>query len=338
MDGSNAKRADGSLLSMRHLATSGNPSNPFWKAYTERFRTPVWIDDVVQRAFAGLAPYARPEQRVQLIVKSLESSLQVASVMNLLDDAITLAKDKKTDPKTGAPRLVDAAWALYVGGEPRSGLWTVSMKRANEFGTKKNCDISHVAENIRTAFLAAQKAAKAGDVEALTKARNTIQSQLFANYVQATITYANEMYLDKAANLTIKGSPLAAEHQTETYAFYRTIAGLVASANTNAADALDYFTFPGNEVTAKDVDIAVARALGSTWEKLGITPKDVGQYGRKQPELGCKAYVASPSEQGGLLSSTVVKGAVRPEAPAAAPKAPAAAPKPAGKRRFFFFL
>ena len=43
---------------------------------------------------------------------------------------------------------------------------------------------SNVSEKIKNAFLEAQKAIKAGNASAVEKARNTVQSQLFANYVQ----------------------------------------------------------------------------------------------------------------------------------------------------------
>lgn len=50
----------------------------------------MWLDDVLQRAFSGLSPYQLPVQRVQLIVKSMESSLQMAVMMHKLDDSIQL--------------------------------------------------------------------------------------------------------------------------------------------------------------------------------------------------------------------------------------------------------
>jgi hypothetical protein len=143
MDGKNAKRPDGSLMSLRqlgerragaagtagrvgpadgpvcfvlffrphnlklgtqsqphpptpnppHAATSGrNQGLPFWDLYSKHFGNPVWIDDTMQRAFAGIAPFTTPVQRVQLIVKTLESNLQVAVVMSRLDQAIAFSK------------------------------------------------------------------------------------------------------------------------------------------------------------------------------------------------------------------------------------------------------
>lgn len=311
MDGKNAPNR----LSMRRLATGVNFDEPFWSLYTKHFKTPLFIDDVVQRALSGLQPYALPVQRVQLIVKSLESSLQVAVVMHKLDDAVQLLKNKKTDAALNA---LDAGWAIYVGGDVKCGLWTVSMKRANEFGTKVDCEKSKVADTILKAFLAAQAAVKKGDVKALEKARNSVKTALATNYIQAVITYAHEMYLDKAANLS------SAEHQVEAYGFYRTIAPWIYASNKTAGEALDYWLFPG-QPTTNDVDLKAARALGTAYKALGVTPDDVGSYGEKQPKLGCKAYVPTGDDKGGLLSSTNAKDSLRPTTGA---PAPAPAPKP----------
>jgi hypothetical protein len=39
-----------------------------------------------------------------------------------------------------AGKDLDAAWAVFVGGDVDEGLWTVTMKRAGEYGTKIDCD------------------------------------------------------------------------------------------------------------------------------------------------------------------------------------------------------
>lgn len=50
---------------------------PYWSAYQKYFKTPIWLDDIMQRAFGGIEPFNTPVERVQLIVKTLESSMQV---------------------------------------------------------------------------------------------------------------------------------------------------------------------------------------------------------------------------------------------------------------------
>lgn len=59
------------------------------------------------------------------------------------------------------------------------------MKRANEFGTKKNCDSSVVSSNVLAAFLAAQTAINKGDTAAVQRARDAVQKEIIVNYMQA---------------------------------------------------------------------------------------------------------------------------------------------------------
>ena len=58
----------------------------------EHTGTPFWIDEILTRAFSGIVPFDTDEERVQMIVKTLESSLQFAYVMHLFDAAIAKAK------------------------------------------------------------------------------------------------------------------------------------------------------------------------------------------------------------------------------------------------------
>jgi hypothetical protein len=66
-----------------------------------------------------------------------------------------------------------------------AGRWVVTLKRAGEFGTKKDCDTSIAAYNIREAFKAAQAAALKGDLPALIAARDKIQANLVTTFIQA---------------------------------------------------------------------------------------------------------------------------------------------------------
>lgn len=73
-------------------ATGVPKGDPTYDLYTQYFRTPYFIDDVVARAFGGVKPFTKDEDRVQLIVKSLQSSLQFSIMMHLLESAAALAK------------------------------------------------------------------------------------------------------------------------------------------------------------------------------------------------------------------------------------------------------
>ena len=81
------------------------------------------------------------------------------------------------------------------------------MKRANEYGTKVTCDSSQASSAIQKAFISAQKAARAGDVKGIEAAKEVFKKEMSAVFVQAIITYAHEMYLDRAANVS------SSEHQ-----------------------------------------------------------------------------------------------------------------------------
>ena len=154
--------------------------------------------------------------------------------MHELDAAINKAKAGESGVQN-----IDAAWALFVGGDENHGLFTVTMKRANEFGTKITCDTSKASAAVLKALTAAQKAAAAKDVKGLEAAKAQVQAAMTATFAQAIITYAHEIYLDNAAKINAK------EHQTEAYTFFRTIAPLVAKANSNSSEALDFWLFPG---------------------------------------------------------------------------------------------
>jgi hypothetical protein len=71
---------------------------------------------------------------------------------------------------------------------------------------------------------------------------------------------------------------------------------------------------------ADDVDLRTAKALTTAYKGLGITSKDVGTYGKKQPDLKCKTFTPDVTA-GGILSTTQAKDSLRPTTGAAAPAA-----------------
>lgn len=50
-----------------------------------------------------------------------------------------------------------------MGGDADHGLYTVTMKRANEFGTKATCEASRASEEVLKAMIAAQKVRGRGE-------------------------------------------------------------------------------------------------------------------------------------------------------------------------------
>jgi hypothetical protein len=49
-------------------------------------------------------------------------------------------RDCRAGKKQEASDNIDQGWAIFVGGDSDESLWTVAIKRANEYGTKKDCD------------------------------------------------------------------------------------------------------------------------------------------------------------------------------------------------------
>jgi len=214
-----------------------------------------------------------------------------------------------------------------VGGDTQEGLYTVTMKRAVEFGTRITCSTSKSSDAVLKAMIAAQKAALASDAAGIEKARAEVQKALTITFIQAIRTYANEMYLDQKSDQPIL------EHQTEAYVFFRTIAPLLAAANANTSAALDYWLFPGQPANP-DIDVDTGVAIAAAYKGLGITEADIGKYGNKQAELKCAEYVpAGAGAPGGIVSTTTAKDDVRGGAAAAPAAAPVAAP---GRRLRFW--
>lgn len=53
---------------------------------------PNWLDGTLQDVYKGGKPFTNNVVRVNMLVKTLESSLQVAALMQALDSAVALTK------------------------------------------------------------------------------------------------------------------------------------------------------------------------------------------------------------------------------------------------------
>ncbi|KIZ01866.1 hypothetical protein MNEG_6092, partial [Monoraphidium neglectum] len=126
MDGYYGKLAskDGGLIAMRRMATDVKTNEPLWTQYQKHFNNPVWLDDLLVRAFGKVPPYDSDKARVQLIVKTLESSLQVSYLFHELDQAINEVQAKKANASLDVDPVyrVDKAWAIFVGADTDCGL------------------------------------------------------------------------------------------------------------------------------------------------------------------------------------------------------------------------
>jgi hypothetical protein len=87
LDGRHSRKADGSIRTLRSMATGSYVGEPFWDLYTKYFRTPAFVDDVVIKALDGAPPFVTDQQRREVAMKGVEANLQVAYIMHELDEA-----------------------------------------------------------------------------------------------------------------------------------------------------------------------------------------------------------------------------------------------------------
>eukprot|EP00775_Hariotina_reticulata_P009084 gene9084-9254_t len=298
-EGKNSLKSDGSIRTLRELASTSYAPEPIFSMYAAYFNTSAFLDEPISKAFAGVSPYKSIAQRNETIVKGLESNLQTVYLLHELDEAAEKIQKGQLSAATGAPHNVDETWAIYVGERPDCSLWGASQKRAVEFGTMQDCELSKVNAGMVAAHRAMYKAAVDGDLRAFSQQQAEVVRLFLITYIQATLKYAELMDRALAKNDL---NTLEAD-QAEGYAFFRTIEPYIARANNASAAAIRKVLYPGNPVPPNVLSI-VQPALAATYGKLGISQADIGSFGAKQA-LGCKPKAASSSSSI-ILSSQVV--------------------------------
>ncbi|PSC73808.1 iron starvation induced [Micractinium conductrix] len=210
----------------------------------------------------------------KIVKRGVQSNLLVAYMLHEVDEAREQIEEGLTDPRTGAPHLVDEAAAIYFGTTcPTGSVADVANKRATSFGTLTTGPdgVCTAATNVATAqaLAAMQAAAAAGDVAAYETASKELKKAVVTIYVQATLTYAEEL-----EDLVAADGETDAE-RAEGVAFYRTIAPLVAEVSPADAETITTALM----VPAKGVANKVEAAFEATLEAYGVTPTDVGTLG-----------------------------------------------------------
>eukprot|EP00879_Flechtneria_rotunda_P022938 GHRR01024245.1.p1 GENE.GHRR01024245.1~~GHRR01024245.1.p1 ORF type:complete len:314 (-),score=74.29 GHRR01024245.1:228-1169(-) len=193
IDGKNSYKSDGTIRTLRELATKSYAGEPVFDMYTEYYNTPAFLDQPISFAFAGDAPFRTIAQRNETIVKGIESNLQVVYLLHELDETAQKIKDKKLSPVDGAPHNIDETWAIYVGERPDCSLWSVSQKRAQEFGTMQDCSISKVNANMLAAHQDMYEASARGDNRTFEQLRQEVIRNFLITYIQATLKYTELM-------------------------------------------------------------------------------------------------------------------------------------------------
>ena len=153
-------------------------------------------------------------------------------------------------------RLIDEAWAVYVGvevgGEYPNSLAALARSREGNFGREDTLDIP-----LRQAMDRARQAADDMDAAALETATNEVYSRMNAIFYLAAVRYIGVVYDDVQA-----GSD-PGTHQVEALAFYQTIQPEVANADSSADKTIvAYLTSDAGDITAASRDAALAALNG----------------------------------------------------------------------------
>ncbi|KAF6261950.1 Low iron-inducible periplasmic protein-domain-containing protein [Scenedesmus sp. NREL 46B-D3] len=162
MDGRNSFKNDGTVRTLRELATASYAGEPTFDLYADYFNTSAFLDQPVNKAFRGEAPYLTVAQRNETIVKGLESTLQTVYLLHELDEGADKIRANRIAAADGAPHNIDETWAIYVGESPTCSLWGASHRRAREFGTMQDCTTSKVNAAMLGAHRALYRAASEG--------------------------------------------------------------------------------------------------------------------------------------------------------------------------------
>ncbi len=167
-------------------------------------------------------------------------------------------------------RLVDEAWAVYVGeevnGQYPNSLAATALKREGNFGREGTIDTP-----LREAMAEAQQAANDMDDTAYAAAAQDVYSRFNTIFYLSTVKYMNEAY-KKAETGDSYGAGTA---QVEGLSFYRSIQPEVAKANATSNETIvAYFQMAPEDLTASLRD-GVLAALNRASSALLLTQADL---------------------------------------------------------------
>ena len=245
---------------LRNFAVSSAPSTYFPDS-AEFYGSDTFLDDPIENAVRGRreAENYTDAQKRQAIGKGALRVLYHWAKFYMI-----IGQDRTSS------RLIDEAWAVYVGeevnGDYPNSLSAVARSREGNFGREGTIDIP-----LRQAMDRARQAADDQNAEALTTATNEVYSRFNAIFYLATVRYIGRVFDDmQAGNRDALGT-----HQVEALAFYQSIQPDVAKADPSADETImAYLTGEPSHVTAASRDAALA-ALNSTASALMLMPSDL---------------------------------------------------------------
>ena len=234
---------------LRSFAASSVPGTYFPDA-VEFHGSAKFLDSPIQNAVRGRgeAENYTDAQKRQAVQKGA-----LSIVYHWAKFYMIIGKDRMSS------RLIDEAWAVYVGEEVNgrypNSLAATAQAREGNFGKQGTIDIP-----LRQAMDRARQAADAGDAAALETATNEVYSRFNAIFYLGTVRYIGRVLDDaEAGNNDALGT-----HQVEALAFYRPIQPDVAKADSAANETImAYLTAKPGQVTTASRDDALAALNGA---------------------------------------------------------------------------
>lgn len=295
VNGQNSINSAGQTRKLQEWATEVSEGEPHWGLYASHFGNDSdWLNTFIEAGLDGIAPWTTSGARAQVVKKGIQSNLLVAYMLHEVDEAAGLTEEKATDAAEGAPHIVDEAAAIYFSSTcPSGSIADVADKRATTFGTlTTGADgVCTAATNIAvaSALKAMQAAGTAGDLAAYEVAAGALEKAIVTIFVQATLTYADELEaLVAADNATVVES-------AEGTAFFRTIEPLVAEVAEEDAKAIAAaLGSPSKGGKAK-----IEAAFAATLAEYGITAAELGTLNAASScQLASATATATPTTPG----------------------------------------
>ena len=245
---------------LRSFAT-GSASSTYFPESAEFYGSDTFLDDPIENVIRGRreAENYSDAQKRQAVNKGMLRILYHWAKFYMI-----IGQDRMSS------RLIDEAWAVYVGEEvdgayPNS-LAALAQAREGNFGRQGTIDIP-----LREAMDRARQAADDGDAAALETATNEVYSRFNAMFYLATVRYIGRVADDAAAG----DRDALGTHQVEALAFYQSIQPDVAKADPSADETImAYLTADGSEISNSSRD-AVLAALNGTASALTLERSDI---------------------------------------------------------------
>ena len=257
--GSHTRMGNGSRT-LRSFATGTAPSTYFPDS-AEFYESASFLDSPISNAIRGRSEaenYSDAQKRQAIQKGTLRVLYHWAKFYMLI------GQDRSSS------RLIDEAWAIYVGEEVNgsypNSVAAVAQAREGNFGRDGTIDIP-----LRQAMDRARQAADDMDADALETATQEVFSRFNAIFYLSTVRYIGRMYDDAQSG----DRDALGVHQVEALAFYQSIQPDVAKADASADETIvAYLTAEPSAITVASRDGALA-ALNGVASDLMLTQGDL---------------------------------------------------------------